>query len=336
LVKFFFRYHNKGFYSIEELFGNIQKALPVEIHYANHYFSLPGIGLINRIKIFNEAKHHKAAVNHVTGDVHYVAMALPPDKTILTIHDIESAQQGNWLSRAIIKLFWFTLPCKHVRYVTVISETTKKKLLQLVDIPEAKIKVIPNCVSPLIEYAPAEFHTKKPVVLAIGTKSNKNLENQIKALKDISCTLFILGKLSESQMVLLKENEIDYQNFSGLNYPKVIELYKTADMLCFPSLYEGFGMPIVEAQATGRPVITSNISAMPEVAGKGALLVDPYKPEEIKKAILRIMNEPELRNELIAAGLENVKRFKAEVVAEQYAEVYRQIFNDKCEMRNAK
>ena len=96
-------------------------------------------------------------------------------------------------------------------------------------------------------------------------------------------------------------------------------------MISFCSLLEGFGLPILEAQATGRPVITSNLSSMPEVAGNGALLVDPYDVNAIRKGILRIIQDGALRENLIVKGLENVKRFSPQKVADAYVELYRLI-----------
>jgi glycosyltransferase involved in cell wall biosynthesis len=93
----------------------------------------------------------------------------------------------------------------------------------------------------------------------------------------------------------------------------------------FASLYEGFGLPILEAQAMGRPVITSNFGAMKEAAGEGALLVDPYSVDEIRAAILRIKNEPALREDLIAKGLRNAAKFSATAVANSYAQIYKQL-----------
>ena len=106
---------------------------------------------------------------------------------------------------------------------------------------------------------------------------------------------------------------------------ELVEAYRRCDMVVFASLYEGFGLPILEAQAMGRPVITSNFGAMREAAGDGALLVDPYSVEAIREAILRIKREPELREELVAKGLRNVERFRAEAVALKYAQIYRSL-----------
>ena len=96
-------------------------------------------------------------------------------------------------------------------------------------------------------------------------------------------------------------------------------------MVVFASLYEGFGLPILEAQAMGRPVITSNFGAMSEAAGDGALIVGPYSVEAIRDAILRVKNEPGLREELIAKGLRNAAKFSADAVALKYAQIYKNL-----------
>jgi glycosyltransferase involved in cell wall biosynthesis len=94
----------------------------------------------------------------------------------------------------------------------------------------------------------------------------------------------------------------------------------------FASTYEGFGMPIVEANATGRPVVTSNIGPMPEVAGSAACLVDPFDCSSIREGIVRVIGDADYRSHLVAGGFENVKRFQADVIAAQYAAVYREVF----------
>jgi glycosyltransferase involved in cell wall biosynthesis len=106
---------------------------------------------------------------------------------------------------------------------------------------------------------------------------------------------------------------------------ELVAAYRRCDMVVFASLYEGFGLPILEAQAMGRPVITSNFGAMKEAAGDGALLVDPRSVEEIRAAILRIKNEPGLREELVRKGRENAERFRADAIALKYAEIYRAV-----------
>jgi glycosyltransferase involved in cell wall biosynthesis len=106
---------------------------------------------------------------------------------------------------------------------------------------------------------------------------------------------------------------------------ELVHAYRRCDMVVFASLYEGFGLPILEAQAMGRPVITSNFGAMKEAAGEGALLVDPYSVEAIRDAVLRIKREPALREDLIAKGLRNAAKFSADAVALKYAQIYKNL-----------
>src|SRR5690606_18012660 len=94
------------------------------------------------------------------------------------------------------------------------------------------------------------------------------------------------------------------------------------DVLCFPSFFEGFGMPIIEAQATGRPVITSNYGAMKEVAGEGAVLVDPNNGVEIKNALERIFEDSVLRSNLISKGLLNASTHLPLMLCGKYASIY--------------
>jgi glycosyltransferase involved in cell wall biosynthesis len=111
-----------------------------------------------------------------------------------------------------------------------------------------------------------------------------------------------------------------------LSNEDLLKQYQCADMLVFASTYEGFGLPIVEANAVGRAVVTSNICSMPEVAGDAACLVDPYDVESIRKGILQVINCADYRAALVTAGLKNVERFRPEKIAEQYAQLYRKIY----------
>jgi glycosyltransferase involved in cell wall biosynthesis len=170
-------------------------------------------------------------------------------------------------------------------------------------------------------------------------KRDRQLEELSEAtkLEKINTDLFragdCLGAISDPQVSgsgaksLLPGNvgNPEARELGRLTDEELVAAYQRCDMVVFASLYEGFGLPILEAQATGRPVITSNFGAMREAAGDGALLVDPYSVDEIRAAILRIKNEPALREELVRKGRENVERFRAPVVAARYAELYRQI-----------
>ena len=108
----------------------------------------------------------------------------------------------------------------------------------------------------------------------------------------------------------------------------LISFYNVAKVFVYPSLYEGFGLPILEAQACGCPVITSNVSSMPEVAGESAILVDPYNVEEIASAIHKVSLDKNLRDNLIQKGFENCKRFSWQRCAEETLKVYEEVYNE--------
>jgi len=327
---FFFRKANAPWHhSIEELFETIINALPVSVTPVRYIMKRNSTGLWNRMINTIDAAFHQGDVNHITGDVHYIALFLRKHKTILTIHDLRILTSGGRLKKAVIRFFWFTMPARRVRYISVISEFIKAELMALTAIPASKIRVVYDCIAPEIVPVPREFNAVEPVILQIGTTPNKNLHRVIPALEGMNITLVIIGKLSAEQETLLSNHHIRHRNYYNLPYAEVLDHYRNADLILFASTYEGFGLPILEANAIGRPVIAGNNTALPEVAGDGALLVDAESIDSIRSAVMRIISEPELRSGLIARGFENVKRFHPRTIGEQFATLYEEILSEK-------
>ncbi|MFT3825781.1 MAG: glycosyltransferase family 1 protein [Chitinophagaceae bacterium] len=302
--------------------------MPASLIPVHKVFSWYSKGIINRIKIVWQAFRNQGDVNHITGDVHFAAILLNKKKTILTVHDCGMLAASTGLKHRLLKYFWFTLPLKRCTIVTVVSEATKSAMLKYVSYPEKNIRVVPVAVSEKFTYSPHTFNAERPVILQVGTTPNKNLPRLIEAIKDIPCQLRIIGRLNDEIKQQLEQAGVDYVNLYDLTQEELIEEYIQCDMLSFASTYEGFGMPVIEANLVGRPVITSNVHSMPEVAGKAACLVDPFNVASIRRGIMQIIKDEAYRKQLIQYGIENARRFDAQVIADSYISLYEQIIRN--------
>ncbi len=313
--------------SIERLFDGIRRNLHPAIETRIHICPFPSRGLLRRLwNAFDARRHVGKNICHITGDVHYLALALSGRKTVLTIHDCGVLHRLKGWRRELVRKLWFEWPIQSSAITTVISETTRDDLLDWIPVSlQERIRVVPNCVGD--EFVPddKEFDPKMPVFLQIGTGWNKNLPGVIEALRGVVCQLEIVGQLSREQLDSLESAEIDFISLGRVSDEELVEAYRRCDALLFVSLFEGFGLPIAEAQAVGRPVITSNRGAMAEIAGDGAIFVDPESSASIREAVDQIISNQDLRNTLREAGFVNVRRFQAGVIASQYEAIYREL-----------
>ena len=312
-----YRKKRPEFNSIENVFNTLLPYLKLE-KIELPFFSK---GIKNRLNNIIYIRKKKSIINHITGHDHYLALGLRKKNIILTIHDIEILKRKTGIRRYILKKLWFDWAIKNSYIVTTISEFTKSELIKLNNY-RTPIHVIHNPLTLPIIYKKKKFHSKCPSILQIGTKDNKNLIRLIKALENINCKLLIVGKLTKEQRLLLSNKRIDYTEKYNLSEREIINEYVRCDILSFISTYEGFGLPIIEAQATGRVVITSNLSSMPEIAGDGALLVNPFSVDQIRQGILRLINDSDLRRDLINKGLKNITRFEPKNIAKRYQDIH--------------
>jgi glycosyltransferase involved in cell wall biosynthesis len=211
--------------------------------------------------------------------------------------------------------------------VTTISEATKSDIVRFTGCSPEKIRVIPNPIRENIVYVARSFNQDKPRILFVGITPNKNLPRVVRALSGLACHLRIIGVVPQDAAAVLDAQNIDYSSAAGLTDDEMAAEYINADILLFPSLYEGFGLPIVEAQKTGRVVITSDRSPMKEVAGEGACLVDPESETAIRNGVIRVMEDAGYRQRLVEAGRENAERFNTSVIAMQYLSCYRELLH---------
>lgn len=321
----FMRDRRPNFFSIERLYEDVRFALSADCEAVEWVCRNPSQGIWPRLRDAWAARSAQRDVNHVTGDTHYLTFFLERRRTVLTVLDLVSMERSKGLKRLAAWFFWFWLPVMRSRVVITISETTRQALLSAVRCRPDKVITIHCPVSAEFQPVPKAFNADCPRILQVGTKPNKNLPRVAAALAGIRCKLVIIGPLCRELEATLATHGIDYENHVGLSREALLDQYIQADLLMFASTYEGFGLPVVEANAIGRPVVTSNMPPMTEVAQGAACLVDPHDVNAIRAGVEQIIAEPAYRDSLVTTGLRNAQRFRPAAIAQQYAAIYRQV-----------
>jgi glycosyltransferase involved in cell wall biosynthesis len=220
---------------------------------------------------------------------------------------------------------WFELPVRRCAHVTVISEATRDELLRNVRCSSERISVIPVAIAEGFTRVDRHFDTAHPRVLQVGTSPTKNVHRLIRALAGSECHLEVIGAPDPEAERILVAQGTPFRWRSGLPLPEVIRAYVESDIVSLASIVEGFGMPILEAQSVGRPVLTSLRPPMDSVSGEAACFVDPLDVDSIRRGIRRLIDDPPFRDDLVARGFENIKRFNPEQIAGQYLAIYRRV-----------
>jgi len=268
-----------------------------------------------------------------------------PENTIVTIHGLEyeiCPEAYSFWERLYMRIS-IKNSCRWAKKIIAVSENTKKDLVDLYKVSDDKIKVIYEGYNRNFQFRISNFESKpndqisKPYLLFIGRlEERKNIISILDAYKilkeryNIPHQLILAGnlgygykniKLKIRNLLEIKNSKLEIIELGYITENKKWELLSGADIFIFPSLYEGFGIPILEAQNQGVPVVTSNISSIPEVAGESALLVDPKNSQDIAEAVQKIISDEDLKKDLIAKGLENVKRFSWDKCAKEIVKI---------------
>jgi len=296
------------------------------------------------LKILNEQNLDLMHFTHFNAPIRY------RKPFIVTIHDLtHTLFPGRKMTSLPYRLAYRAVVKNAVRkakIVIAVSNNTKEDLIKILKVPEEKIKVIyEGANEEFRQLTDAEKETSakilnekygiaQPFFLYTGVhRYHKNLTRLIKAFKFISnkypdLKLVITGKpdplYPEAEQEVADQNLEEKVVFTGLiPENELIALYNLAEIYIFPSLYEGFGLPILEAFACGAPVCASNISSIPEVAGKdNAIFFNPYDEKDIAEKTLSIFENSARRNKLIQNGLIRIKNFSWKKMAKEILEVY--------------
>ncbi|HEY3402083.1 MAG TPA: glycosyltransferase [Ohtaekwangia sp.] len=325
-ISYYFRHKAPGNYSIENVFdpliSEIASHETVSVFHTRKATDLMSIFRVSQIE---------ADIHHITGAENYLAMGLRPDRTILTVHDIgHFTETLNGFRKYVYRKLYWDLPPVDKLLVTTVSAFTKEQLIRNFSLREERVHVIPNPLRPLFEFDKKAM-SARPVILQVGGGKNKNVESLIEAVDGLDVKLLLVRRPEAWLTDLLTRRKIDHEFRYDLTDEEMVRAYKDCDMLFFASTYEGFGLPIIEAQAVGRPVITSNVTSMPEVLKEegSAILVNPFDIKAIREAIIRLAGDKAFHAHTVSKGLHNITFYSVRHIAMQYLNLYNELYGER-------
>jgi glycosyltransferase involved in cell wall biosynthesis len=287
---------------------------------------------------------------------HYVLPPLVRCRSVVTIHDCIHLMFPQYLPNRFAFGYARTsigLAARRATRVLTVSESSKRDILRFVDTEPEKIDVIYNAYDERFAIDPAEedvvrvrerFQLQDEFVLYAGNvKPHKNLERLIEAFDIVRkrgldhLKLVLIGdeisKYTALRRAVHRHQLHSYVRFLGYVPEETLAvMYRLAGVFVFPSLYEGFGLPPLEAMASGTPVVTSNVSSLPEVAGDAAVLVDPYSPHAIADGIHRVLTDEALRKDLRHKGVARAGQFSWEQSVRRVRRIYEEVANLKAQV----
>jgi glycosyltransferase involved in cell wall biosynthesis len=260
-------------------------------------------------------------------------------KSVVTIHDlifVKYPKLYTFFDRKI-HFYKFKKAAHEADLVIAISEQTKNDIIEFLKIEPSKIKVIyQGCHATFKEdftekeqqEVATKFNLPDNFILNVGTiETRKNILLAVKAIKNIDSCLVIVGNETpyvNEVKTYIKENNLENKVLflKGLNIRELAILYRLAKIFVYPSLYEGFGIPIIEALYSKTPVITTRGGVFPEAGGPNSVYVNPTSVDEMEKAILKLLNNDKLCEEITERGWQYVQKFNDRVIAKELINMY--------------
>lgn len=298
--------------------------------------------LSRQFKMGKDAQNIDADVFHGLSGELPLKWDKKPIKKVVTIHDLifeRFPEYYTWIDRKIH--FWkFKKAAVSADKIIAISEQTKQDIIHYLKAPESKIEVVyQGCHASFKEKQSQEFLSQvkekfnlpEKFILNVGTiEPRKNLLNVVKSLKGTQIPLVVVGTKKPKYFKLIEKeiskNKVEVQFLQGVSMEELAAIYKLADIFIYPSFFEGFGIPVIEALFSETVVITSNTSCLPEAGGPDSVYIDPKNVADIKSKIIFLWeNEPE-RKRRAEKSLLFVQKFNDEVIAKDVMNVYESLF----------
>ena len=268
-------------------------------------------------------------------DLYVLPGYIPPffsvSNYVFTIHDlnhIDRDENSSFLKRLFYN-FVIKPGCFSARYVLTVSEFSRKRIIEWSGVSPEKVINVGNGVDDSFHLAVQPYLPGYSYLLCVSNrKLHKNEPRIIRAFSSAniseSIKLVMTGYPSEELSTLINEYQLSERVvFIGkVQEERLPSLYKGSLCLVFPSLYEGFGMPIIEANATGRVLLTSKITSIPEIAANTAHYINPYDVSSIRKGFQKLISDDKYREKLILRGIANAKRFTIKHITEEYENIY--------------
>ena len=309
----------------------------------NVYFVETSKGSFSRqLKIGKDAQEINADVFHGLSGELPLKWNEKSIKKVVTIHDLiflRFPQYYSFFDRKI-HLWKFRKAVEQADLIIAISEQTKQDIIQFLGVAEERIRVVyqgchhgfkENQGEDFLNSTKEKYNLPERFILNVGTiEERKNLLNIVKAINGTKIPLVVIGKKTKyfnKVQKFLKKNKLEsqVQFLENVSMEELAGIYKRADLFVYPSLFEGFGIPVIEALFSETPVITSNVSCLPEAGGENSVYINPHNFEDIKAKILFLWNNESERKRRAGKSLEFVQKFNDEEIAKNLNAVYQEV-----------
>lgn len=309
-----------GEHSIEELAYRLAKKFELDIICMPYHSTC----ITNLLKNIIFIKNIIAPTYYIISPSEAYLLPFLNGKKIITYHDLGTLFNSRNKIYKYFKIHIFLKPSiKYADYITFVSNQTKKEYMHFFNnVNSDKLLVIYNSYNPIFKPAQEKNKNDYFTILHVGTAPRKNLLNVLRAINGLKVKIIIIGKLNHEQEELLSSYPINYKNVFDISTNELAKFYQTCDLVTFPSSYEGFGMPIIEANASQTPIIAGDIEVLHEVGNNAAYYVNGENVDSIRDGIKIIMENKDLRQMLINNGIENCKRFSEIELYSQYKRIF--------------